>query len=69
MHNCKTLNDMKKNNQPNITLAPLQPDDRELFILDNQWAFKYGATPPTAEAMKVAHPAPLNPMPQTTISR
>ncbi len=32
-----------KTNQPNITLAPLQPDDREQFILDNQWAFKYGA--------------------------
>jgi len=31
------------NFQPNITLAPLQPDDREQFILDNQWAFKYGA--------------------------
>ena len=31
-------------NQPNITLAPLQPDDREQFIRDNQWAFKYGAT-------------------------
>ena len=29
--------------QNNITLAPLQPDDREQFILDNQWAFKYGA--------------------------
>ena len=27
----------------NITLVPLQPDDREQFILDNQWAFKYGA--------------------------
>ena len=43
MHNCKTLNDMKKTNQPNITLSPLQADDREQFILDNQWAFKYGA--------------------------
>jgi len=32
-----------KTNQPNITLTPLQPDDREQFILDNQWAFKYGA--------------------------
>ena len=31
-----TLND--------ITLAPLQADDREQFITDNQWAFKYGAT-------------------------
>ena len=26
-----------------VTLAPLQPEDREQFILDNQWAFKYGA--------------------------
>ena len=32
-----------KNKQPNVTLVPLQPDDREQFILDNQWAFKYGA--------------------------
>ena len=24
-------------------LIPLQPEDREQFILDNQWAFKYGA--------------------------
>ena len=30
--------------QPNITLAPLQLNDREQFIKDNQWAFKYGAT-------------------------
>ena len=30
-------------NLPNVTLLPLQPDDREQFILDNQWAFKYGA--------------------------
>ena len=29
--------------QNDITLVPLQPDDREQFILDNQWAFKYGA--------------------------
>ena len=28
---------------PNVILLPLQPDDREQFILDNQWAFKYGA--------------------------
>ena len=28
----------------NITLTPLTADDREQFILDNQWAFKYGAT-------------------------
>ena len=26
-----------------VILIPLQPDDREQFILDNQWAFKYGA--------------------------
>jgi len=26
-----------------VTLAPLMADDREQFILDNQWAFKYGA--------------------------
>ena len=26
-----------------IILTPLQPDDREQFIHDNQWAFKYGA--------------------------
>ncbi|MBR5931899.1 MAG: GNAT family N-acetyltransferase [Lachnospiraceae bacterium] len=26
-----------------ITLTPLTADDREQFILDNQWAFKYGA--------------------------
>ena len=31
-------------NQPQVTLAPLEPDDKEQFILDNQWAFKYGAT-------------------------
>lgn len=28
---------------PNITLVPLQEDDREQFILDNQEAFRYGA--------------------------
>ena len=27
----------------NVTLAPLTSDDRKQFILDNQWAFKYGA--------------------------
>jgi len=27
----------------NVTLVPLAKDDREQFILDNQWAFKYGA--------------------------
>ena len=26
-----------------ITLTPLTGDDREQFILDNQYAFKYGA--------------------------
>jgi len=26
-----------------VTLVPLEEDDREQFILDNQWAFKYGA--------------------------
>ena len=26
-----------------VTLAPLTEDDREQFILDNQWAFRYGA--------------------------
>ena len=26
-----------------VTLAPLTAEDREQFILDNQWAFKYGA--------------------------
>ena len=28
----------------NVTLALLTDDDREQFILDNQRAFKYGAT-------------------------
>ena len=27
----------------NVTLTRLTDDDREQFILDNQWAFKYGA--------------------------
>ena len=27
----------------NVTLIPLTADDREQFILDNQWAFKHGA--------------------------
>ena len=31
-------------NQPQVTLAPLEPDDKGQFILDNQEAFKYGAT-------------------------
>ena len=26
-----------------VTLVPFSADDRERFILDNQWAFKYGA--------------------------
>ena len=26
-----------------VELVPLTPDDREQFILDNQWAFKHGA--------------------------
>ena len=26
-----------------VILEPLEKDDREQFILDNQWAFKYGA--------------------------
>ena len=26
-----------------VTLIPLTTDDREQFIIDNQWAFKYGA--------------------------
>ncbi len=26
-----------------VTLVPLTSDDREQFILDNQWAFRYGA--------------------------
>ena len=27
-----------------VTLKPLQPEDRNQFIVDNQWAFRYGAT-------------------------
>ena len=27
----------------NVTLKPLEEDDREQFILDNQEAFRYGA--------------------------
>ena len=30
--------------QPNVILAPLTPEDREQFILDNQAAFRFGAT-------------------------
>ena len=33
-----------QNLAPNVTLAPLTPDDREAFILENQAAFLYGAT-------------------------
>lgn len=29
--------------KPEISLAPLQENDREQFIKDNQWAFRYGA--------------------------
>ena len=29
--------------KPAVELVPLQQDDYEQFILDNQWAFKYGA--------------------------
>ena len=32
-----------KENMEEIMLVPLQDNDREQFILDNQWAFKYGA--------------------------
>ena len=44
---CKTralflfLEEAMKNTK--VTLVPLTADDREQFILDNQWAFKYGA--------------------------
>jgi GNAT superfamily N-acetyltransferase len=34
---------MKAKINNRVTLSPLQPDDREQFILDNQRAFKYGA--------------------------
>ena len=29
--------------QEKVKLLPLLSEDREQFILDNQWAFKYGA--------------------------
>ena len=29
--------------QTKVTLVPLSSDDREQFIPDNQWVFKYGA--------------------------
>lgn len=35
---------MKVKINNNVTLSPLQADDRKQFILDNQRAFKYGAT-------------------------
>ena len=31
-------------NNNKVILVPLKADDREQFIPDNQWAFKYGAT-------------------------
>ena len=31
-------------NNAEVKLIPLKDDDREQFIKDNQWAFKYGAT-------------------------
>ena len=31
-------------NNAQVKLIPLQEDDREQFIKDNQWAFKYGST-------------------------
>lgn len=34
---------LNMSNKLQVTLAPLEPDDKEQFILDNQWAFKYGA--------------------------
>ena len=33
----------KNDNRIGISLAPLQENDREQFIKDNQWAFRYGA--------------------------
>ncbi len=29
-------------NKSRVVLVPLNEDDREQFIKDNQWAFKYG---------------------------
>ena len=34
----------KMSDQQQVTLAPLEADDKEQFIKDNQEAFKYGAT-------------------------
>ena len=33
----------KNDNRLDISLTPLQENDREQFIKDNQWAFRYGA--------------------------
>lgn len=33
----------KNDNRLDISLAPLRENDREQFIKDNQWAFRYGA--------------------------
>ena len=44
LRNFAARNNTFMSNQPQVTLAPLEPDDKEQFILDNQWAFKYGAT-------------------------
>ena len=44
LSNFAAQNNTFMSNQPQVTLAPLEPDDKEQFILDNQWAFKYGAT-------------------------
>jgi len=30
-------------NRSNVVLVPLKADDREQFIKDNQWTFKYGS--------------------------
>lgn len=43
LRNFAAQNNSNMSNKPQITLAPLEPDDKEQFILDNQWAFKYGA--------------------------
>ena len=44
LRNFAAQNNTYMSNKPKVTLAPLEPDDKEQFILDNQWAFKYGAT-------------------------
>ena len=44
LRNFAVQNNTFMSNTPQVTLAPLEPDDKEQFILDNQWAFKYGAT-------------------------